>query len=129
MQRNAALFILNTRDGCNITQACLNSILSKVSLLQQQNLITISHKTANALDDGGASDHLINKPRTAILSKDNLHIFEGMESEYLQNSVFRNDFGLIVSLTYILRQFLSPLLSIQAYNIVKSRCFLHIIII
>ena len=39
---------------------------------------------------------------SSILDKDRSQMFRGMDSEYLQNSLFRNEFGLLVSILHAL---------------------------
>lgn len=97
IETNSALFILKTRDGRRITQTCLDGLISDVSLLVHQNLQYTSHCTLEALRKAGASEEILAVAQSSILPEGGVHLFEGMDTEYLQNLYFRENFGLVVS--------------------------------
>ena len=90
------MFILKTRDGKCVTQSCLNGILSDVTALYKQNLECISSRTVEVLKELGATDDMLSAVNKSILSESQAP-FKGMETECLQNSLFRREFGLVVS--------------------------------
>lgn len=96
-QRNAALFIMKTRDGKRITQSCLDGILSDVSVLYKHNLECVSSRAVEVLKGLGATNEMLCAVKSSILSETSQAPFKGMETEALQNSLFRSEFGLVVS--------------------------------
>lgn len=97
-KRNAALFILKTRDGRKITQTCLDGVLSDVSLLVKQNIQSRCHTTLQALKAAGASKDILEVTKSTLFgNQGEAGLFDGLKTEYLQNSHFRDNFGLVVS--------------------------------
>ena len=97
MKRNSALFILKTRDGRKITQACLDSVVTDVTQLVKQNLQHVCHRAVQTLRETGVSEECVARVQSVILDDESSNIFEGLETEYRQNSIFRDSFGLVVS--------------------------------
>lgn len=98
-KKNAARFILKTRDGRKMTQTCLDGVLLDVSLLVEHNVQSICHLTLQALKSAGASQEILGIAKSSILSDNpgEANLFEGLDTEYRQNSFFREHFGLVVS--------------------------------
>ena len=82
-----------------MTQTCLDGIMSDVSLLVEQNMRYRYHCTVEALRAAGATDEILAITKSSLMPEDQeeVGLFEGLDTEYLQNSLFRNKFGLIVS--------------------------------
>ena len=88
------MFILKTRDGRRLTQAATDNILRDVTELFQTRLEAVCHTTMETLKKEGVDDVTISTVKDGILSQ--CEPFEGLETEYRQNSYIRDHFGLIV---------------------------------
>jgi hypothetical protein len=75
----------------------LNGILSDVTVLYKQNLECISSRTVEVLKELGGTDEMLSAVKKSMLSESSQAPFKGMETESLQNSLFRREFGLVVS--------------------------------
>lgn len=87
-KRHAAKFILKLKEECKLTQSSVNIIVSSVKGLWAQAMDNIGQKLADHLPDQVDED-LFCCP------------FEGLETQYLQQKYYQENFSYIVSSVYV----------------------------
>ena len=96
--RLSAMFILKTRDGGRLTQSATNEIVSGVSELFQHTLESVCQNTLQTLKQIDAGEQIVTAVQESIMSHPDP--FKGLETEYLQNVYYRDNFFLIVRYIY-----------------------------
>ena len=96
LTRQAALFVMKTRDGRRLTQTATSGIIGDVTELFQSRLEEVCHTTTTILKDAQVDGAVIESVKASI--RTHSVPFEGLETEYQQNSYFKNKLGLLVSM-------------------------------
>lgn len=98
-KRASALFIMKAKQVHKVSQSSLNDLLQDVTMEVEHKVGLLEAEVSSVLASRGISmdSELLSLFRKPEIIKP----FDGLETEYLQKSFFRESFGIVVSFVYI----------------------------
>ena len=98
MKRSVALFLMKTKNECRLTQSAMNDITHATGELCQVVVRRMKRSMTEMVEEDSHMDH---DNKRALLDKVNdieINLFQGLNSEHLQEKYYREKFGYMVSL-------------------------------
>ena len=98
MKRSVALFLMKTKNECRLTQSAMKDITNATGELCRMVVRRMKRSMTEMVERDSHMDH---DNKRALLDKVNdieFNLFEGLNSEHLQEKYYREKFGYMVSM-------------------------------
>lgn len=103
MKRSAALFLMKAKNEGRLTQSALRDVTNGTSSLCQQVIEQVKRKMSHIIDGDWEIQPEKKREICAHIDSVVMGLFEGLESEYLQEKYYKDKFGYMVGCIQIKR--------------------------
>lgn len=103
MKRSAALFLMKAKNEGRLTQSALRDVTNGTSSLCQQVIERVKRKMSHIIDGDWEIQPEKKREICAHIDSIEMGLFEGLESEYLQEKYYKDKLGYMVGCIQIKR--------------------------
>ena len=96
MKRNAALFLMKTKNEGRLTQSALRDVTNGASNLCQQAVDGVKRKISQIIDRDWEMQPEKKREICAQIDSIEMTLFEGLDSEHMQEKYYKEKFGYLV---------------------------------
>ena len=99
MKRSAALFLMKAKTEGRLTQSALRDVTNGASSLSQQVCERMKRKISHIIDGDREIEPEKKREICAHIDSIEMGLFEGLETEFLQEKYYKDKFGYMVGCT------------------------------